>query len=225
MKVFLGGYISMFLWFAFKNYDVIPQVMVNIFKSFWSGSWSSMMGPMIIGIRTAIYTNDIAIGYEGVMETYSQVRKENFVAYCYNIVKSNIVDASICTISGLFPLIFSLKNNINIQNLPTESLIVEIFNSIIPYNLGYLIFGFFVCCVAFTTVATYAHAGSLVFNYYLPHLSKKYFYWIACFIFILTVGINGSTLFDIMSLAGALIIAINCLAIVTYILKNDFQKI
>jgi Na+/alanine symporter len=223
MRFFLYGYFGFLIFLMAKYYYYIPSIGKDIVSSIFTwGHWKYKTLAIIAGIRTAIYSNDIGVGYEGIMQKYAKVEPKNYVEYCSNIIKSNIVDVMVCTTSGLIGLFYYKINKLSYGSVESQSLVVAIFKFMIPYG-GHFILSFLIFCAAFTTVSTYLQAGSLLLNYYQPSFKPTFFYWFAFPIFILALSYPLTTLFSVMSLAGGLLIAINCISILYHIYRQKCQ--
>ena len=224
MKIFLWGYFGFLIFLCIKHYPLIPSIADDIFQSLFSkGGWSGKLLAITAGIRTAIYSNDIGVGYEGIMQKYAKVEKQNYVQYCYKIITSNIIDVMVCTTSGLIALFYYKLKNLPFGSVDSQSLIVNIFKFLIPYG-GHLILSLLIFCAAFTTVSTYLQAGSLLLNYYNKAFHSYMFYFVAFPVFMMALSYPLDTLYGMMSFSGGCLIFINCFSILYHIYRQNCCK-
>ena len=232
MKIFLWGYFGFLGILCIKYYYFIPVILKNIFYDVFSvHNWSSKLLTIGVGIRTAIYSNDIGVGYEGIMQKYANVEpiENKQIEYCHNIISSNIIDVMVCTTSGLIACFYGVIYNLPLNSLDSHSLIIKIFNLMMP-KIGHLVLTFLIFCAAFTTVSTYLQAGYLLFDNYFKKLSlfksipSEIFYGISFFVFFLALSRDLESLFGLMSIAGGLLILINCITIGFYLYQRFIKK-
>jgi Na+/alanine symporter len=229
MKIFLWGYFSFLVFLGVKYYYHIPQVIKNIVYDFFSlDHWQHKLLVIGAGIRIAIYSNDIGVGYEGIMQKYANVEpvESKQIDYCYNIISSNIIDVMVCTTSGLLACFYQVIYQIPLSSLDSHGLVIKIFNLMIPVG-GHFLLTLLIFCAAFTTVSTYLQAGYLLFENYFKkfNLLKKIpsglFYVLSFGVFFLALSRDLESLFGLMGIAGGLLVLINCFTIFIYI-KNRF---
>ena len=97
-------------------------------------------------------------------------------------------------------------------------------------KIGHLVLTFLIFCAAFTTVSTYLQAGYLLFDNYFKKLSlfksipSEIFYGISFFVFFLALSRDLESLFGLMSIAGGLLILINCITIGFYLYQRFIKK-
>jgi AGCS family alanine or glycine:cation symporter len=216
MKIFLIGYFSLFAFLVIKNIALIPDIFKEIFYSIFSfkQGFNGKLNAIVAGISTAIYSGDIAIGYEGVMQKYAKVTPEGLPAYCKKIIQSNIIDVSVCTASALIAIIHCKSRGLAYNFASSMEIISQVFASI---PMGKFIFAILIFCAAFTTVATYLQAGNITLNY----VKKVYnFSWLGNrFNFFAFPVLIGSIYYpldmlkNIMLLSAGFLILINCLTI------------
>jgi Na+/alanine symporter len=215
MKIFLGGYFSFLIFLGVKYYYYWGKIIQDIFFDLINfKNISRKLLTIGIGIRTAIYCNDIGVGYEGIMQKYANVEpdEQKQIDYAYGIITSNIIDVMVCTTSGLITLFYLKINNIIPGSLSSSQLIVDIFKLMMPYR-GYFVLTFLIFCAGFTTLCTLFQSGSLVMQYFKPHWPHYSFYALASPIFLLSLSFNLETLFNLITLGGGLLVLINCIVI------------
>jgi Na+/alanine symporter len=215
MTIFLWGYLLMAIFLLIKYCCLLPAVVQDILLDTFN--WrhgSTKILALMTGIKTAIYCNDIGVGYEGIMQTYARVEKKNYGAYCYNLINGNFIDLLVCTASGLMALFYYKIFHLPHGSMDAHQLLIRVFNLLIPH-WGHLILWFFIFCAAFTTLCTLNQSGLLV----VKHLSKKYtidhrwFYIWSGLLLGLSMVFSGENLFDLITLSGGILVLINCLSI------------
>jgi AGCS family alanine or glycine:cation symporter len=222
MKIFLWGYFGFLIFLSIKYYCFIPSIAVDIYKSIFQSCWSAKLLAITAGIRTAIYSNDIGVGYEGIMQKYAQVEPKNYIAYCYKIITSNVIDVLVCTTSGLIALFYYKIYNLSHGSVESSTLVINIFKLMIPYG-GHFALALLIFCAAFTTVSTYLQAGSLLLNHYNKSFHPYLFYILAFPVFMMALSYPLNTLYGLMSFCGGCLIFINCFSIIYHIYHQKKQ--
>ena len=154
---------------------------------------------LLAGFSTAIYSGDIAIGYDGILQSYSSENNPNRQALMS--ILALLGDSFVCTITGI------LLGISNIQDVE------GVFSSILPECLGFL-FPVVVLVLAYTTITGYLLVGSLVSQQYLN--GKYYFMGLAVIIFALSG--NNSMVEGLpklyMEILSKILIVVNCSGII-----------
>ena len=228
MKIFFLGYFSFFAFLMIKNFQLILPIFQEIFHSTFSlqCGYKAKLQSVVAGISTAIYSQDIAIGYEGVMQKYAKVNPDGFVSYCKKIISGNVIDVSVCTASALIAIIHCKSRGIAYNSLSSIEIISQVFQAI---PMGEFIFAILVFCAAFTTVATYLQAGNITLSY----VKKRYgLNWLGNSFNLAAFPILMGSIYyplgmlkNIMLLSAGCLVLINCLAIFRLINKRPIGSV
>jgi Na+/alanine symporter len=224
MKVFLWGYLGFAVVLSVKYGSMFLQIIKEFFfECFVWTSWKGKILPLMVGVRTAIYCNDIGVGYEGIMQQYSQIKKENYVNHAYGLVKSNTIDIIVCTCSGIMCLLYYKIKNLPHGSVASQQLIMDLFKFLIPTG-GHLILNILIFCAAFTTLCTLCHSGYLIMKYLKPSWPNYVFYGLAFPVLFITLSYPINTLFNTITFCGGSLVLINCISILYFLWTKKYQQ-
>lgn len=174
-------------------------------------SLTSIKSGLIAGISTAIYSGDLGVGYEGVLQRYENP-KDNIFAYAYKMSNGIFFDCFICTITIICvmfkygPSIYSNANELNL-----------IYNMFVNIPYGNYLLGTLIFLAGFSTVVSYFKVGKVLVNYLNYKFYKgKYtnclyglYYAMATFLFIFFSFKNINFMRSIMGICGGFLIILN----------------
>lgn len=220
MPFFLCAYFLMGIWVIGQEFASIPSVLVDVFKSAFTGhsaiggfAGSSIILAIQHGTARAAYSADVGIGYDSIIQSESaavQPQRQARLA-----ILGVFIDNMICTFSILVVLLSGVWSSVN--PLEGSELIQTALSSYFPY-MEYFIPIFFIV-TGFTTIIAYFAVGIKCARYLAPRWGKKIYilYAIGSFIFFSFVPQNQALL--VMSVSGAMLLIINLLGI--FRLRNE----
>ena len=221
MKIFLWGYLAVIMILLIKYFIFLPKIISDIIlDTFQWNHISIKLLALMTGIKTAIYCNDIGVGYEGIMQKYARVEEKNYGFYCYQLINSNFIDLLVCTGSGLMVLFYYKIFNLSYGSVAGDALLINMFQLLLP-GLGHFILWVLIVCAAFTTLCTLHQSGLLIFKYKYSNNHRWFYLWSGG-LFAISMMYKGEDLFQWITLSGGLLVLMNCLCI-AYILmvKKD----
>lgn len=214
MPFFILVYISICIFIITLNISSVPLILKTIFSSAFTGhaATGGFAGASIViaikqGFSRAIYSGDIGIGYDSIIQSESSISspgKQGQLA-----IVNLLIDNIICTLSilvVLFSNCWTLDANISGTSLAKEAFskympFVDIFMPILLFITGY------------TTIIAYFCIGIKCAKYISPKYGTTFYYIYAICSFILFSFTDQSTVLLIMSLSGAGLVLINSIGI------------
>jgi len=224
IPIFVFLYIFICLHITFANISSLPSIILGIFKSAFMGQapvggfvGSSMMLAGYWGAKTAVYSGDIGIGYESVIQSETNAHKRKVQAQM--AIYSLLTDSFLCTLTALAVATSGVwqENVLDpygvMQNLMYEHL---------PYS-NFLVISFLFLAI-YTTITAYLTAGVKTSRF----LSKKWgnyiFFTTAVILFSIFSYLPTERALMIMMISGGLLVLINVTAILKLRHQIDFNQ-
>ena len=185
MPIFLIFYIALCFYVIGYNYAKLPEILSTIFKSAFTGHAAiggfagvSILGTIQHGVSSAVYSGDIGIGYDGIIQAETSI-KEAAKQARFSIL-SLFTDSFICTLSILVVLCSGLWN---ISGIPSEQLVTQTFCQFFPFAKHFMAVLLFLA--GFTTVISFLTVGFKTASYISEKFGKIIYtvYTIPAFIF------------------------------------------
>jgi alanine or glycine:cation symporter, AGCS family len=222
MPFFMIIYVVACLYVVSSNASEIPSMLGYMFKSAFAGqsaiggfAGSSVLYAAYLGSSKAVYSGDIGIGYDAVVQ--SETRANCAVKQARLSIIALFMDTCICTLSSL--TIVSTGAWYKMNNIDPSEVIPEIFKSYFPYSDYFLTSVFFFA--GFTTVIAFFVVGLKAAEF----LSEKYgrylyyIYGIASFIFFSYFSVEKIAL--IMGVTSVFLVILNITAIMK--MRNEIR--
>lgn len=228
---FMSLYLIFFLFIFFKKYYLVPSIIKQIIISVKGSTQIPFYVPIAKGMATAIYSGDVGIGYEGMMQRYNKHSKEHLKT-AFFMSRGVALDAIVCSMTIIILLLFYGTNITSYAKLGELGLITKIFSS---FPMGQVFFTLLCFLSGFSTVCAYFHIGSVTFKYLYHQFVKKSFpiceknfmflyYGFAVLLFTLSPFYNTSTIRNLMSLASGILIFFNCIVLVKLFTMEKSNK-
>lgn len=210
MPAFLIPYILIGLWVIFHEAHLLPDLLVSVFKSAFTGhaavggfAGSTILLAIQHGISRAAYSSDIGIGYDSIIQSESSFvhpERQSKLA-----ILGVFIDNTICTISIFIVLISGVwKADVP---LPGSQLVQEGLSYYFPY-MEYFI-PLFIIATGFTTIIAYFAVGIKCARYLAPRWGQKIYFVYAIISFIFFSYVPQSHALLVMSVSGALLLITN----------------
>jgi alanine or glycine:cation symporter, AGCS family len=210
MPPFMILYIVMCLWIIVVNYQVIPQLLLDIAKyAFYSHApiggfvGSSILVTMHYGIARAVYSGDIAIGYDSVVQSETRSKFPELQAKL--AVFGQLTDVTICTFSLLIILVTGVWYDPSLKN-PSE-VIMKALSLYFPYIDIFMTVLFFLA--GYTTILAYFGVGMKSASYISAKWGKAIYITYAVIALISTKFIDQANLIMIMSICAGMLVLLN----------------
>lgn len=224
IPIFVILYIMICLYIIIAHINALPSVILGIFKAAFIeqapvGGFvgSTMMLAGYYGARTTIYSGDIGIGYDAVIqsETNAHKRKEQAQIATYALLTDNFL----CTLTALAIATSGAWQQDSVDH--TEVMRKLIYKCLPQSNLLVVIFLFF---AVYTTITAFFTAGLKTSQF----LSKKWghyvFFLSACLLFTSFSYLPTEKALTVMMVSGGLLVLINVTAILRLRNQIDFKQ-
>ncbi len=210
MPPFLISYIAMCLWVIIAHYKVLPDVMLNVIKSAFVGHapiagfvGSSFIMAVQVGVARAVYSSDIAIGYDSIIQSESSVSSPDIQAKMS--IFAQLTDTIICTLSILVVLVTGVWHNAELTD-PSQY-IIKAFTTHFPFVQYFMAILFFLA--GFTTIIAYLTVGIKCAIFLNKKYGKVFYIFYATVAFLSTNYFNQAILITMMSFSGGLLVLLN----------------
>ncbi len=215
MPPFMIIYILMCLWIIITNYQVLPDLIVSIFKYAFSAhapiggfAGSTVLLTIHHGVARAVYSGDIAIGYDSVVQ--SETRSKHPELQAKLAIFGQLTDVTICTFSLLIVLITGVWQDKIIQE--PSAIITKALAMHFPYIDIFMTVLFFLA--GYTTILAYFSVGMKSAKF-IHHKYGKIIYIIYAIVaFISTKFIDQTNLIMLMSVCAGILVLLNISGII-----------
>lgn len=212
MPPFMLCYTLIALYIIIDNSHAIVPVLQLIWNSAFSwqapiGAFAgaSMINAAHYGASRAVYSGDIGIGYDSIVQ--SETRVKNPVKHAKLAIFSLLTDSIICTLSIMIVLLTGLWNT----GLEHHEIIGNAIGLYIPFSNIFMTSLFFFA--GFTTLIAFLVVGIKCSQYLSLKHGKKIYILYAIFAFIFFAYQDQDKVVLIMELSGGLLMVINMLGV------------
>lgn len=223
MPVFMLTYILMCFYIIFYNYAILPDVFYLIIDGAFHGHapiggfvGSTMMMASYQGTSNAVYSGDIGIGYDSVVQSETMIsdpKKQARVA-----IYSLFSDTFICMMTTLIISITDAWHFLN--HLPSANVVSNVLSDYFPYaDLFITVLLFF---AGFTTVVAFFTSGIKNAKFLSPKYGKYIYIIYAICAFILFSKYKADKIYPIMLFVGGLLVLLNTCGILKLSKKIEF---
>lgn len=167
-----------------QNFSLIREVLALVFKSAFTGhaaiggfAGSSLIIAIKQGISTAVYSGDIGIGYDSIIN--SQAANKNPASQGSLAILGIFIDNFICTLSILVVLMSSLWQSGT--QMEGSTLIQLAFSKYFPYMNVFM--PLFIFLTGYSTIIAYFAVGIKCASYLSPKRGEKSLLFICYFCF------------------------------------------
>ncbi|WPX96189.1 amino acid carrier protein [Candidatus Bandiella euplotis] len=213
MPPFMIVYVAIGVWVILDHFAELPAIASLIFSSFFdvkSQAGGMLAGGMIVaahyGMSRAVYSGDIGIGYDSIIQSETQtVHPEKQARMAIFALFS---DSLICTISIMILLVTGLWK---VHGLQPSEYVASALRLYIP-KAEYFMAALFVLA-GFTTITGYLVVGQKCARYLHPKYGTKAYILYSIFAFIFFSFYNQEQVILVMSVSGGLLMLINILGV------------
>lgn len=208
MPIFMVLYIFMCLWVVVVYFQELPSVLSLVLKSAFTGhaavggfAGASFLIAAQQGISRAVYSGDIGIGYDSIIqsETNAQHPERQAKLSIYALLNDTII----CTLSILVVLLSGLWT----QSMPPSAYVAMVLSNYfpgIPYFMAILFF-----LAGFTTIIAFFVVGTKCAMFISPRWGKLVYWGYALGAFIFFSFYDQAKVLMIMSVSGGLLMLFN----------------
>lgn len=223
MPPFMLGYIILCFYIIFSNYDILPEVLATIFKSAFTGhaaiggfAGSSFLMAAYMGTSKAVYSGDIGIGYDSIVQSETRIVQPKKQAQL--AIYALFTDTLICTLSTMIVTITGAWHKY--ADLQPSEIVNIVLTSYVPYTNYFMTILFFLA--AFTTITAFLTVGIKCARFISQKYGKVIYISYAIFAFIFFSFFDQTQVMVIMSVAGGLLMILNITAILRLKKKIEF---
>jgi alanine or glycine:cation symporter, AGCS family len=213
LPLFVLIYVGMGSWVLINNITLLPEVIVQIFNSAFTGQsavggfvGASLMTTMSYGIRRGCYTGDIGVGYASVIhsESSAQVPEKQASLAIFDIFLDTFI---VCTTSILLVLTTGLWHEPIEAGLLVQTALGQYF----PYMEFFM--PLFLFMLGYNTINAYFCVGLKCADYLLPN-KGRYIYYSYAVVALLVFSFLGTVQAQTaMAIVGVLLLLINAYGI------------
>jgi len=214
MPPFILIYVCMCLWVIGYNYEALPGILYEVVRCSVLGHapiagffGSTMLVALHFGVARAVYSGDIAIGYDSIIQSETRTKRPELQAKL--AIFGQLTDTIICTLSILVVLITGIWTDGGLKD-PSE-FIIKALSLHFPYIDILMSLLFFLA--GYTTIIAYFTVGMKSADFVSPRWGKKVFVVYALLAFIGTHFTDQTNLIVIMSVSGGFLVLFNILGI------------
>lgn len=212
VPIFMLSYTSVCLWVIGSHYAKLPDIFSTILKSAFNGHaavggfvGSSILLAIQYGTSRAVYSGDIGIGYDSIMQSETCVKDPKMQAHM--AIYAVFMDTFVCTMTLLLIVVTDTWT----LNLLPSQYVATALKPYIPYSEIFMLVLFFL--TGFTTIISFFIVGIKCARY----LSPKFGYWIyvlyASFAFVFFSFRDQTQVMLIMCVSGGLLMIFNVIGI------------
>ena len=221
MPPFMISYIALGLWIICDNYRAMPGIFLTIFQDAFSfnASTSGIIGGHILisahyGISRAVYSGDIGIGYDSIVQSETQTTYPERQARL--AIFALFSDTLICTMTVLIIFVTGI---FEMEGIKTSEYIIHALAHYLPFSKYYIAFIFFIA--AFTTVIGYLVVGLKAAHFLSQKIGHKLYLFYAIIAFIAFSFQDQSDVMLIMSVASGILMSINLSGV--FMLRKEIE--
>lgn len=213
--LFIVSYIGMCLWVIGCHYEAVPGLLSLVIKSAFSGhapiggfAGSSLLLAAQHGISRGVYTGDIAIGYDSIIQSETRIQHPEKQARM--AVFGILSDSFFCTMSILVVLVTGIWHDDT--GLLTSQYVATALGQHFPYVDKFMVFFIFVA--GWTTIVGYLAVGGKAARFLSPKNGFRFFMCYAVLALFSFSFFNQSQVLLIMSLSGGGLMLMNLTGII-----------
>jgi len=224
MPFFLISYLIACSYIIFMNISLLPDLIINIFKSAFTGqaavggfAASTMLHAAYLGTSKAVYSGDIAIGYDSV------VQSETRVLCPINQARLSIIalfmDTVICTFSSITIAITGAWHRM--QNFEPSEVMARIFDEYFPFSEYFLTAVLFFA--GFTTVIAFFVVGTKAAMFLFPKYGKIIYLIYGATSFVFFANFPEEKVAIMMNVTSVFLVILNIVAIIKMRKEIEFK--
>lgn len=212
MPPFIVLYLLLSFYIILIHISDLPLILLDVFRSAFTGhaavggfAGSTMMMALQLGTARAVYSGDLGIGYDSIIQSESKARDPGTQA-CLSIF-GVATDALICTMSILVVLVTGLWK-IEMEACHAVS---HAFSQFFPHMDIFMAGLIFIA--GYTTLIAYLAVGEKAARWLFPKWGHRLYYGYAIVAFIAFSLMDQCHAITVMSLSGGLLMLTNLIGI------------
>ncbi len=221
MPSFMISYVILGLWIILTNTNLIPGIFNEIFSDAFTlkSSATGVIGGNVLlamhyGIQRAVYSGDIGIGYDSIVQSETQTTHPERQARL--AIFALFSDTLICTITIM---IIFVTGVVEMEGIKPSEYIIHALSQYVPYPEIYIAFLFFIA--GFTTIIGYLVVGQKAAIFLHKKIGKPFYILYSIVAFIIFSFHNQADVMLIMSISGGLLMVINLTGV--FLLRKEIK--
>lgn len=222
IPVFLTIFFCVSIWIFLQNIQLIPWVLVTIFKSAFTGhaavggfAGASFMIALSQGVKRACYSGDLGIGYASVIHSESSETSLHKQA-CLGILGVFLDTFIVCTLSVLLILITGVWK----ESIHSGKVLSVALGQYFPY-INY-IWPFFIFLLGYSSIISFFAVGRKAALFLSPRYGEKFYFVYAAVAFLFfAFFVDAGHSLMVMSITGMLLLFFNVIGM--FILRNEIK--
>ncbi|MDZ4323109.1 MAG: amino acid carrier protein [Alphaproteobacteria bacterium] len=223
MPPFIIVYIGLCLYIILLHIPELPHVFKDVFVSAFTGhaavggfAGSSMIAALQWGTARAVYSGDLGVGYDSIIQSESKARDPGTQA-CLSIF-GVATDALICTLSVLVVLLTGYWKT----DIHESQAVSSAFSHYFPYSDVFMAILIFIA--GYTTIIAYLAVGEKAAQWLFPRGGRIGYFVFAASAFTGFSFLDSGHAGTIMGLSGGLLVLTNLLGIWKLRHEVEFKK-
>jgi alanine or glycine:cation symporter, AGCS family len=213
IPLFVILYVAMGFWVMAQNIHRFPEIFGLVLSSAFTGHaalgafiGSPFLLTMSEGVRRGCYTGDVGVGYASVIhsESFVQIPEKQALLAIFDIFTDTIV---ICSTSIMLVLLTGVWH----ESIDTSLMVQTALSQYFPYMHFFM--PFFLFILGYSTINAYFVVGLKCAGLLAPKIGPTLYYIYAIVALLLFSIIETRQAQLIMSIAGGLLLIINCYGI------------
>lgn len=215
MPAFMLIYMLAAIYIIVVNAGLLPEFFALVLKSAFTGqaqvggfAGGSMVLAAYLGMSKAVYSGDIGIGYDSIVQSETRIVNPKMQATL--AIYALFTDALICVITNTMIGVTGAWHSLN--HLEGSGIVASIMSDYFPYSDVFMTLLLFFA--GFTTLIAYLAAGIKCVNFLSPRYGRIFYLLYAIFAFIFACNFSQDDLILIMELLSGLLVLINVIGII-----------
>lgn len=214
MPIFMLGYVIFAIYVISCNYTLLPDLFRTVLVSAFTGHapvggfiGSTMILSAYLGISKTVYSGDIGIGYDSIMQSETRIVCPKMQAIL--AIYALFTDTLICLLTNVMVGVTGSWYTLN--HLAPSDIVARLLADYIPYSdLFMTILLFF---AGYTTIIAYLAAGTKCAKFISPKYGRLVYLLYAMFAFVFFCNFSQSNVMIIMGLLSGMLVLINIIGI------------
>lgn len=222
MPFFMVSYIIFSIYIIACNASILPEFFKTVLVSAFTGHaqvggfvGSTMILSAYLGISKTVYSGDIGIGYDSIVQSETRIvnpRKQATLA-----IYALFTDTLICILTNTMLGVTGAWYKLN--HMTPSDIVAQSLSEYIPYSDMFMTLLFFFA--GFTTIIAYLAAGTKCAQFINPKYGKIIYLLYAIFAFIFFCNFSQTNVMIIMGLLSGLLVLLNVCGILK--LRKDIE--
>lgn len=215
MPIFIIGYSGICLYIIISNYACLPSIFIQIFTTAFTGQakiggfiGSTWLLSAYLGMSKAVYSGDIGIGYDSIVQSESKIvnpkKQAKFAIYAL------FTDTLLCFMTSLVIAVTGAWYTLN--HLAPSNVMSHILSGY--FSLAEETMTILLLVAGFTTVIAYLLVGIKSAEFINKKLGKYVYIIYSIIAFIVFSYLDQENVITFMSIAGGLLIVLNIITII-----------